>query len=545
MNPTNPYQRILCAFTLTLSLCFAGSLGAQDDTLIAMGVVNGSGTLVNSTNTVGGVVSILDQGIGNHDIVIDAVGAFSGSSGDYLLMVAKRDNDGFIYDTDNYVYGNVESVTADQLTATVRSQDLEDASDKNGPLASDTDYNFIIRKVSTGSPTISSDSSHLMALGRVSPAGAIVSSFGVNGVAVSSSGAGGIYEITLARTGAFAGDGINDYVVLPIVRDSSLIDKVVGTSDIETASDDEVVLSIRVHDVQDGGAGTFGNASADDFFFTVFRIPSSSPAGAPKSTLLIAAANISSSGSLVEGASSLPNSVVSATDVATGRYEVDINAPGAFAGKTSNQYVAMATVRDGFVTDNTVSVDAVVLNDNTLRILLSTQDVENDLSISGDLEDEALAVVVYDTDPVFQPDMRIGRKRALKDMKGDDRYNTGGGGQGVRVTLPATGQENFFFAVQNDGASIDNFRVKEKGAGKIVKIKYFRLSGGRKNVTGAVRTGKIAAPQVAPGKVVIFKAQARYRSTSKTPKRNIRLLGTSQFGGSRDTVKATPVLDAD
>jgi hypothetical protein len=130
MNPTNPYQRILCAFTLTLSLCFAGSLGAQDDTLIAMGVVNGSGTLVNSTNTVGGVVSILDQGIGNHDIVIDAVGAFSGSSGDYLLMVAKRDNDGFIYDTDNYVYGNVESVTADQLTATVRSQDLEDASDK-------------------------------------------------------------------------------------------------------------------------------------------------------------------------------------------------------------------------------------------------------------------------------------------------------------------------------------------------------------------------------------------------------------------------------
>lgn len=543
MKITNNIRRCAGALTLAITFGFAASLVAQDDSLIAMGVVNGSGTLVNSTNTVGGVVSIIDQGIGDHDIVVDAAGAFGGSSSDYVVMVAKRDNNGISYDTDNYVYGKMEAVTADKLTATIRSQDLEDDANKNGPLAADNDYNFVIRKIEVGTSTISSASSHLMALGQVSSVGTIVSSFGVNGVAVSSSGAGGSYEVTLSKTGFFAGDDINDYVVLPIVRDSSLTDQVAGTSDIETVSNDEVVISIRVHDVQDGANGNGGTLASDDFYFTVFRIPSSPAGGKPDSTLLLAAANLSSGGALLEGGSSLPNSVVSSTDVAVGLYELDINATGAFAGKSSNQYVVMATVRLGFANDRTVSASVGIQNDNTLRIFLSTQDVENDLSVNGDLADREVAVVVYDAGAILQPDLLIGRKRAQKSMKGNDRYNSGGGGQGVKLELPGTGKKNFFFAAQNDGDSIDNFLIKEKGAGKIVKIKYFRLSGGRTNVTGAIRTGKRAALQVRPGKSVVFQGEARYRSTSKTPKRNIRLIGTSDFGGAKDTVRATPVLE--
>lgn len=535
MKPYRSLKHLAGGLIFLAILNLAWTSTAQDDSLVAMGIVNSSGTLLNSTNTVGGVVSIDDNGTGNHDVVIDAAGAFAGAGiNDFIVEVTRRGSD-----TDDYHIGEVTARTDDKLTVTIRSADLEqDDGSPSATEAVDSAFNFLIRRLNSADSTIPSGTAHLLALGRISSGGAPTFVFGVGDIAVTSTGAGaGDYEITLTETGAFTGDNSNDYVVLAQPRNSGLADEIATLSSITTASDDNIIVNIRTFDVQTAVASGLGTAFSDDFFFTVYRIPDAPEETAPASRLLVAAANVTSTGSLLEGATSIPGGVVTATDTATGRYEVNINAAGAFFGKDPEQYIAIATIRESILIDRIVQATVLIVNENTLRVELSTQDVEEDTEAVGLLEDEDFAVAIYDAGATFQPDMHIGEKRKLSKMKGDDRYNKRGGGQGIKLKLADTMRKRFHFATENDGTSIDSFSAKQKGAGRIVILKFFRLTGGKKNVTAAVRTGKAIAQDVRPGENVIFQGFANYRSSSKTPTKKIRLTGNSEYATDSDTVR--------
>lgn len=523
---------------LGAAMGFFAPLKAAEDSLIAMGTVDASTpAFFNSTNTVGGVLSLVDNGTGDIDIVIDAVGAFAGSaSDDFLVEITKLTGD-----TDNYAYGIATNVTDDQLTVTTRGVDLEDTTDPNDSKDSDTDFNFVIRRMPAAG-SIGAGTGLLLGLGWATTTGDLTTGFGVNGVAVATSQTGvGIYEVTFTKTGAFAGDFATDYVALAQVRGSGTDDELAGVRDVDVSSDDNVVVEIRVHDVQEAVAGGAGSLADDDFFFSVYRIPAVPTDASPASALLIAGANVNGGGTLQKGSTSLPGGVVTATDTADGTYEVDVVAAGAFAGKSSSQYVAVATIADHLKRDKLIQASVSLINDSTLRVTVKTVDVEVDGNATGVATDESFSLVLYDAAPTFQPDLQIGQKRNLTTMKGDDVFNTNGAGQGIKVKLPLYGAGRFHFALENNGASMDNFLVKEKGAGSFVRTNYFRLTGGRTNVTAKVRTGKEVASEVAPDDAVIFQAQPKFRSPGTARLRNLKLTGTSDVDASTDTVKAKVV----
>lgn len=533
-------NRVIGGACLTvLFSCTAATLRAADDSIIAMGTVDASAaSFFNSANSVGGALSITDNGTGDLDIVIDAVGAFAGAmEEDFLVEITRLGSD-----SDNFAYGVATNVTADQLVVTTRGVDMEGNGDQDNSNASNTDFGFVIRQMNANS-TIGAGSGSLIGLGRVNSTGTLASGFGVNGIAVTSvQNNTGDYTVTLEKSGFFAGAAVEDFVVMATVRGSGTDDDIPTLNDV-VITDDSVELNILVFDTQIGGAETAGEADNDDFFFTVYQIPGSTVGGTPESALLIAGANVNSAGTLAKGATSLPGGVVTSTDTVVGVYEVDVVAAGAFAGKTASQYVALATIADPNVEDHIIQPLVTVINDSTLRIGIRITDVEVMGDTVGDPADDSFTVVLYDADPDFLTDMHIGQKRNLTKMKGNNRYNNSGGGQGIKVELPPTGRKRYFFAVQNDGASLDNFGIKEKGAGSIVKSKYFRLTGGRANVTAKVKRGREVATGVSPDQAVIFQAQPKYRNADSARNRKIKLRGTSLLSGSTDTVKAKVVLD--
>ena len=94
-----------------------------------------------------------------------------------------------------------------------------------------------------------------------------------------------------------------------------------------------------------------------------------------------------------------------------------------------------------------------------------------------------------------------------------------------------------FFTVTNSGNSRDDFRLKEKRK-KLLKVRYFLLTGGRKNVTSSLRRGTVAVEDVNPEGLVVFLAQAKYRSEDKAKKTNVRITGISSYSAEAiDAVK--------
>lgn len=526
-----PISLACLAAILTITPC---ALFAQGDSLVAVGHVNNFTTVVNSTNTVGGTISVTDNGTGDRNLTISAPGAFVGAHVlDFVLDLTKRTSD-----SDDYVSGVIFSVTDDELVCRIRSVDLEDDTVENAQEDRYVAFNFLIRRGNRTAQTVSPATSHLIALAFIDSTGTPDAVFGVDGIEVTSSGSGGDYAILLEKPGYFQGDAGNDYVVFAQAQNIGLADELAGHSSTSTVSDDSVTISVDVYDVQSASNADTGTQVADNFCVAIYRIPSGPDNTPPASRLLFGSANIASSGSLSSGFTSVPHGVVSSANSGDGNYVVDFNAYGEFEGKSTDQYFATAKIRTVSSTDHLIQANAALLSDHTLRVFISIAGVERTGQITGIPENDAFSVTVYDLGATFQPDMQIGTKRSLTSMRGNNVYNSIGAGQTIRVSLNGTGPERYYFAAQNDGTSIDNFSILEIGAGKTLRSKYFRLTGGRANVTAAIRRGLVAAPAVAPGRTVLFQADTRYRSANSTKKRKVRLAGKSSYDTASDTARA-------
>ena len=137
----------------------------------------------------------------------------------------------------------------------------------------------------------------------------------------------------------------------------------------------------------------------------------------------------------------------------------------------------------------------------------------------------------------IQVDAKIGKKSNPAAQKVDNFYSASGAGQVLRVKLAGRRKSKFHFSLQNDGAIEDQLILSGPRANKTLKLKTFRLTGGRVNVTGAMRSG-YSLGAVAPGGTVVFQVQAKARSSKRRARQNLTFQGRSVSASSVDGVKA-------
>jgi hypothetical protein len=97
----------------------------------------------------------------------------------------------------------------------------------------------------------------------------------------------------------------------------------------------------------------------------------------------------------------------------------------------------------------------------------------------------------------------------------------------------------YFFALENDGNITDRVRLNETGRVNQVRTKYFRLSGGRKNITGKVIRAGYIEEALDPDDAVRYQGWVKYRSPKTRPKQSIRIIARSLVDTSKvDAVRA-------
>ncbi len=509
---------------------------------MAIGSVSSTGAVLKQANTVNGNVSASKPGAGHYTVNVVATGAFAGDAGsDFAVEV------GIISGalTDRIAVASVSNVSDNQLTVVVRTTDVEDDSNPSAGVARDATFYFLIRRLPNGSSVIPAGSRFLHATGQVTSIGNLVAGYGIDGAQITTSqgGVSGDYDISIEKTGAYADDSDNEYIVFITAQEVTTQDNVFG-SVADTSSDDQVTINIRSADSQSAVASDNASSGGTDFYFSIYRISDESISGPPKSKMLLSTGRVrGNNGAVSNGGTSLPaGATITGSRLADGLYRITIVSPGAFVGRTTNEFTTLLTISSSSAEDKVIRGNVDLRSDDEIRIAVSTNDVEEDGQEFGVRTDSDFFFSLFDTVAQYRPDMRIGLKKRAASMKGDDKINSRGAGQSIKVKVRSRGKTKFYFAAQNDGNSVDHVRLRQVGLKRSVKLKHFRLTGGRRNVTGAVKSGRIAASDVRPGGITKFESQIKYKKPTDTPRLKILLKGASENGnGVLDAVRANTV----
>ena len=118
---------------------------------------------------------------------------------------------------------------------------------------------------------------------------------------------------------------------------------------------------------------------------------------------------------------------------------------------------------------------------------------------------------------IYRPDMWTGPSRSR--MKGNNRYSLTGAGQTtfIKKQRRATG----FIRVQNDGDTAEQLRVRALKTNRYFRFKYFRLTGGKANVTGAVSRGTYRTTVLNPGGYTDFRINVSPRYSRGMTRRQV------------------------
>ncbi|MDH4411201.1 MAG: hypothetical protein QE273_16430 [Verrucomicrobiales bacterium] len=512
-----------------------------DDSVIALGAVDILGGLDKSANSVGGIVSSSLSATGDFQVTVTAAGAFAGATlDDFIVETTVRS----LFSDDNGSNGAVTAVTDDVLTVRVRTADLEDDTNPDGPFAQNSAFYFVVRRIDVGTTSIEGDSRFLLGVGQVSSIGALLSEFGVDGVTVISSKINtGEYTISLTKAGGFVGDVIDDYVIMLCPDGGTAADdEAVRGGASSVASNDAVVFEVYTDDVQQAVAGNSPVPTDEPFSFAIYRLTGAETTDGSASRMVTAVAAVSSIGDPVTGATRFGDGTLSASRISAGLFQLDLANPGAFAGVAAGRFVVQAFSDSSASIDELIGAEVNVLNDDTLRVRISATDVEVDGQATGTLNDRNLFVVIYDTEPDFGPDLSIGTKKSLTTLKGRGVQNANGAGQGIKLNLTGTAERKFFLAAENTGHSIDGIRLKGIGTAGPLNTSFFRTTGGKTNVTAEVKIGAVVAEDVFAGEIIRFEGRSAYRSATTRPTKTMKVRGLSGFEPSSiDLVKAKVV----
>lgn len=512
-------------------LALAGSANAQETT-VAVGRVEFDGTVSNSANTVNGFVSATHPATGQYFVSINTPGGFTGADPDDFVVLATVESD---LSNGRTAAATVESVSNDLLVIEVNIGDVEDATLPGAAEERNSPFFFAIHRAPTGD-AISADSHFLLATGRVIAFGPMAEGLATNGATLDVvSNATGDYDLVLEKPGAFADDDAGDYALLLTPLGSGSQDHVVCGAVDTVSSDDEVRFRIQTDDAQDLANDNATVAEDLSFFYSIYHIPPGGNTTRATSKFLRAIAHVDgNAGTLEAGATSYPGGSIGTIMNGPGDYHVLIEAPGRFAGVSGGDHCVQVTARRGLLGDEVVSGRAFVLNDDLLRIEVYVDDVETAASSEGTPVVGDFYVVLHEAIARPLTDIQVGKKASANSMKGNDIYNTSGSKQNLRVATRKP-KAKFFFAVENDGNTHDCHRIRRKGGIKGVKARFFRLTGGKANITGAIRTSGYLTEDILPERRLRFFAKTRFRP-SERPRGIIRLSSQSQLSGTSKDV---------
>lgn len=141
-----------------------------------------------------------------------------------------------------------------------------------------------------------------------------------------------------------------------------------------------------------------------------------------------------------------------------------------------------------------------------------------------------------------QPDNLVGKTANPNHQKGDNLYNGNAAGQRLKIREKKRKVAKAYFTVQNDGPFDDRFQFRATKRNRKVKVKYFRTTGGRANITGQIVTGRYS-PDVIYRSDTRLMAKVRLTKRAKRrAKRPLALRSTSLTNGAADRVLAKMIL---
>lgn len=532
---------------LLLVIVLAGRLPnesqAQNYGTIAIGKVAANGTLRTGHSTVGGTIDIVkDNGeAGLYTLTINAPGAFAGVNGSEEFHIEARPA-GAAYQDDAVVCSH-NGFSTDHVSFKIRSSDVEHSLSPSHPIRNNLDFIFLIRRVNFDVLRIPSDTGFLVAAGSIASSGGVENAVGVGGVTIESTRTGtGNYSVTLSKPGAFRDDSYHDYIVLatPIRTGSNDIIAAGAVSTVGDNEDDSVTVQFRTSDVQSATASSSATPLNEDFYFSIYRVTEADADGLPASNLLLASAYVwPDGGTYFSGGTSLPGVFVFTKRISGGDYEVTVNAENAFVGRSPEEFSGQVTILSNVHEDKIGSARCRNVTDHRVVFAVSVCDAEEDGSNFGIPKDEEFYLSIIDTRGVQQPDLRIGSARKPAKMRGNNLYRRSGAGQAVKKSVSGRGKERFYFATENDGNTTDGVRLSEVGARGAFDTRYFAVSGGRRNVTAAIRKKRVVDSDLRPSEITVYMAEVGIR---KPTKKSLKIQCRSVYpGGSADGVKASIV----
>lgn len=494
-----------------MALFASAAKGATDENIVAIGNVLFNGDLISSANTVGGIVTSNSPGTGHYFVNINAAGAFAGAAPeDFIVHSTIR----ALTHTDVLVAASVNDLNPNSLKLEFWVADVEDNTFPGSPELRDFDFAFTVHRAPL-SGEMSASSRYLISTGQVAINGSLQSAAAVDDIQVQSYQiTTGEYGLLLSKPGGFKNDSPMRYVIIATRHSSSYQDEIARAYAVETNDDNEALIKFMFDDVQDSSDDDNGFANDADFQYSIYEVPAPGQPDRVLSELNVALVSVGIAGGKVRGNCALPGATISTVPDSTGHYYIYISSPGAFAGLTVYDFVMHLTPNLAAICDETAAGRVQSVTDSTITISVNTDDVENAGTNTGDPTDRAFYLLLQSTNGKAISDNLIGRKRALTKMKGNNVYNASGAGQ--KIVARAKGPKGkFFFSVQNDGNVSASSTIRRKGKVKGVKAKFFRLSGGRQNVTAKILTSGYKASNMAPGASVVFKAKTKFTGTEK------------------------------
>lgn len=143
-------------------------------------------------------------------------------------------------------------------------------------------------------------------------------------------------------------------------------------------------------------------------------------------------------------------------------------------------------------------------------------------------------VVVFEKG-LFQPDLTIGEKSTQQ--TGNNRYNSSGSGQKKKVVTDRK-EVKFIAKIENDGNIDDQYFVKSLKTSSKRRVKVFRKTGGRSNITSAAKKGTHLTAMTSPGATLSYELRVKPKGKSKKSRSNhkVWLDGSSAADGEKDRV---------
>ncbi|MBL9157207.1 MAG: NHL repeat-containing protein [Verrucomicrobiales bacterium] len=144
-------------------------------------------------------------------------------------------------------------------------------------------------------------------------------------------------------------------------------------------------------------------------------------------------------------------------------------------------------------------------------------------------------VVAFDADRHF-PDLRIGKNASA--TRGNNLYNASGSGQ-IQTETSVNGKKiRTFVRLENDGNVAETCAVKALGRHARFDLSVFLTTGGRRNVTGAVKSGVHQTDSIAPGSFRLYHHEIRAKGKEKSSRATVRawIQASSTVDGQIDRV---------